>query len=82
VPETADDHRRAPHIGELLVGSDDGATDALLVAHGFALNTLADKVRAGLATAKAERVFTPNGRAVEITRVRITDAEQRTLGVL
>jgi hypothetical protein len=63
---TADERRML----EMLAASG-GCTDALLVAHGFALDTLADMVRAGLATAKAERVFTPNGRAVEITSMAI-----------
>jgi hypothetical protein len=41
---------------ELLAGSHDGATEAIMLAHGFTIEMLVDLVRAGLATAKAERV--------------------------
>jgi hypothetical protein len=37
---------------ELLAASDGGCTDALLQAHGFALDLMVGLVRAGLATAK------------------------------
>jgi hypothetical protein len=41
---------------ELLAASP-GATDAILVAHGLTIDLLVELVRAGLATAKAERVI-------------------------
>jgi hypothetical protein len=50
-----DDERR---LLELLAGSD-GCTDALLLAHGLAHDTMVDMVGVGFATAKAEHVFTP-----------------------
>jgi hypothetical protein len=50
----------------------------LLRAHGFTLALMVDVVRAGFATAMAERTFAA-GRAVEITRVRITEAGRRAL---
>jgi hypothetical protein len=37
----------------LLAASRDGATEAILLAHGFTVEMLVDLVRAGLATAKA-----------------------------
>ena len=58
---------------ELLAGSEDGATDALLQAHGFTLDLMVGLVRRGLVTAQSERVFAA-GKQVEATRVRITDA--------
>jgi alpha-D-ribose 1-methylphosphonate 5-triphosphate synthase subunit PhnI len=57
---------------ELLAAADDGYPDALLRAHGFATELVVGLVRAGLAAAKA-------GRAVDVTRVRITDARRRAL---
>ena len=63
---------------ELLAASDDGCTEALLMAHGFALELIDSIEFAGLATAKAERMFAA-ARAVDVTRVRITDAGRRAL---
>jgi hypothetical protein len=71
-----DDERR---LLELLAESADGCTDALLRAHGFTLEVIINIVSTGLATAKAERVFTAAGRAIEVTRVRITDPDRRAL---
>jgi hypothetical protein len=63
---------------ELLVASHEGATDALLLAHGLKLGILISIVGAGLATARPER--TPaGGKPVDATRVRITDAGRRAL---
>jgi len=47
---------------ELLAASRDGATEAILQAHGFTIDFLVELVRAGLATAKAERVVAADGR--------------------
>jgi hypothetical protein len=41
---------------ELLVTSRDGCTDSILLAHGFSIPQMVELVRAGLATATAERV--------------------------
>jgi hypothetical protein len=65
-----DDERR---LLEMSAGSADGTTDALLAAHGFTAELVVALVRAGLATAKAEQTFAA-GRAIDVTRVRITDA--------
>jgi hypothetical protein len=56
---------------ELLAASRDGCTEAIMLAHGFTAEMLVDLVRAGLATAKAERVVAA-GRTIEVARVRIT----------
>jgi hypothetical protein len=46
-------HRRAL---ELLSSCRDGCTEAIMLAHGFTTERMIDLVRAGLATATAERV--------------------------
>ncbi len=63
---------------EVLAASDHGVTDALLLAHGFSLDLIVALVRTRLATAKVERTF-GGGRAVEVTRVRITESGRRAL---
>jgi hypothetical protein len=47
-------------------------------AHGFTVEMLVDLVRAGLATAKTDRIVA-GGRPMEVARVRITDADRRSL---
>jgi hypothetical protein len=64
---------------ELLAASRDGATQAIMLAHGFSVEQMVDLVRAGLATAKAERVVAA-GRTAVVARVRITEAGRRVLG--
>jgi hypothetical protein len=63
---------------ELLAASRDGVTEAILIAHGFTIDFQVELIRAGLATAKAERVVA-GGRAIEVARVRITEAGRRLL---
>jgi hypothetical protein len=55
------------------VASRDGATETILVAHGFTIDFLVELIRAGLATAKAERVVA-GGRSMQVSRLRITEA--------
>jgi hypothetical protein len=69
------DRRRAL---ELLAASHDGATEAILLAHGIAVPQMVELVRAGLATVHAERVVAGGG-AMEVACVRITDAGRRAL---
>ena len=57
---------------ELLVASPGGATEALLVAHGFKSETITGLVDTGLVTATADRLLA-GGRPVEVMRFRITD---------
>jgi hypothetical protein len=62
---------------ELLAASRDGATEAILVAHGFTVGQMVELVHAGLATATSERVVAGE-RKVELVRVRVTEAGRRT----
>jgi hypothetical protein len=64
---TADELR----VLDMLAGSADGSTDALLAAHGFELDVLIRIVSADFATATPERTCAA-GRPVETTRVKIT----------
>jgi hypothetical protein len=56
----------------------DGCIDALMLAHGFTIPEMVELVRAGLATATAERVVAGR-RTIEVARVRITEAGRRAL---
>ena len=69
------DRRRAL---ELLASSRDGVTEAMMLAHGFTVEQMVELVHAGLASATAERVVA-GGRAMEVARVRITEAGQQAL---
>jgi hypothetical protein len=70
-----DDGRR---MLEVLAASEDGCTDALLLAQDFTLELMVCLVHAEFVTADPERIFA--GReAVEISRVRITDPGRRAL---
>jgi hypothetical protein len=63
---------------ELLAASHDGATEAIMLAHGFTIPQMVELVCAGLATATAERVVAGN-KTIEVARVRITEAGRRAL---
>jgi hypothetical protein len=69
------DRRRAL---ELLAASPDGCTEALMFANGFTAELLVDLVRAGLASAHAERMVT-DGKMAEVARVKISEAGWQTL---
>ncbi len=63
----------------LLASSRHGANEELLVlGHGFSRRLRAGLVRRGLAAAEPE-VVKAGGRAIEIVRVRITEAGRRAL---
>jgi hypothetical protein len=49
-----------------------------MLAHGFTIPQMVELVRAGLASATAERVVA-GGRTIEVARVRITEAGRRAL---
>jgi hypothetical protein len=55
-----------------------GCTEALMLAHGFSVELMVELVRAGLATASAERVVAGRNR-YQVARVRITDAGRQAL---
>jgi DNA-binding PadR family transcriptional regulator len=61
---------------ELIATAEEGCTEALLLGHGFAFATMFNVVKAGLATAQAERLHAA-GQPVEI--IRITDSGRRAL---
>jgi hypothetical protein len=58
---------------QVLAGSPDGCTEAVMLAHGFAVELLLDLFREGLVTAKVERMRVAD-RWINVVRVRITDA--------
>ena len=63
---------------ELLAGTENGMSEALLLAHGVSPQSIVNAVHAGLATLTAERK--PTGQStLEMKRVRITDAGRRAL---
>jgi hypothetical protein len=62
----------------LLAASPNGTTEAMLLAHGFSTEMIVELICTGLANAQAERVMA-GGRAIETTRVRITDAGRGAL---
>jgi hypothetical protein len=71
------DRRRAL---ELLASSRNGATEAIMIAHGFIVEQIVELVRAGFATATTERVVAGGGgRTMEMARVTITEAGRKTL---
>jgi hypothetical protein len=63
---------------ELLASCADGCTEAILVAHGFTVEQMVELIRIGHATAQTERVIA-DGRAVEVARLKITEAGRRAL---
>jgi hypothetical protein len=69
------DRRRAL---ELLASCGDGCTEAILLAHGSTAEQMVELIRAGFATATAERVVA-GGRTIEVARMRITEAGRRVL---
>jgi hypothetical protein len=69
------DRRRAL---ELLASCRDGCTEAIMLAHGFTTEQVVELVRAGLATATAERVVAGKLK-MEVARVRITSAGRQAL---
>jgi hypothetical protein len=70
------DQRRAlvvlASVGEM------GATEALMLAHGFEMAMLVDLVRDGLANTAPESVWA-GGRKMEVTRLRITESGRQAL---
>jgi hypothetical protein len=58
---------------ELLAASPDGCSEAIMLAHGFTVDFLVELIRTEMATTWTERVVA-GGRAMEVARVRITEA--------
>ena len=74
-PRTKPTRRRAL---ELLASCPDGCTEAIMLVHGFTIEQMVELVRAGLATAKAERVVAGRQR-IEVARVKISEVGRRAL---
>jgi hypothetical protein len=70
-----DDRRRALAV---LAENPDGCSRAILIARGFPLSLLNRLVRAGLAASHLEREERGD-KAIEIVRVKITEAGRRAL---
>ena len=64
---------------EMLAASPEGLAEGLLAAHGVTIEQMIDLVRAGLATATAERIRM-GPRTIAVARVRITEAGRKVLG--
>ena len=69
-------HRRALEV--LAKAGPRGVTEALMLAHGFAADLLADLEIAGFAVVATETVRT-GGPTTKVERFRITDAGRGTL---
>jgi hypothetical protein len=69
------DRRRAL---ELLASCRGGCSEAIMLAHGFTVEQLVELVRAGLATARAQRVVAGRHRC-EVATLRITEPRRRAL---
>ena len=69
------DQRR---VLRLLAAAPNGATEAIMLAHGFTNAMLTVLVREGLATATPETVHAGK-RPIEVVRVQITDAGRLAL---
>jgi hypothetical protein len=70
------DQRRALTV---LARSPAGCTEAIMLAHGFTAALLNDLIRAGLASAHADRMMAGK-RRIDIVRLKITDAGRKALG--
>jgi hypothetical protein len=74
--------RSHPHgviiVPRFLAAAPNGATEAILLAHGFTIEMLTILVRDRLATATPETVHAGK-RPIEVVRVRITDAGRLAL---
>jgi hypothetical protein len=66
------------HALKVLAASPNGCTEAIMLAHGFKLELLANLVLDGLATVHNERMRAGK-RAIEITRMWITEAGRQAL---
>jgi len=72
-------NRNRRRVLELLAGSPQGCTEAILLAHGNTAAQLASVLRDGFAIERAERMKV-SGREMLITRLYITDAGQKAIG--
>ena len=64
---------------ELLADSQNGASEALLLAHGFSREAIAELLHAKFAATRPEQLTFAARSPLHIARVRITDAGRRAL---
>jgi hypothetical protein len=76
-PHLSIERRRALEM--LATAGPDGATQALLSAHGFDASLIAGLVNRGFATLKAEKVRA-GGKLIAVATARITEAGREALG--
>src|SRR5260370_240711 len=73
-------HRQSPLAGETLTDAVRGVgQEALVLAHGFSTETIANLVLAGLATVVTETKNAPRGLTITVERIHITDDGRRAL---
>jgi hypothetical protein len=72
-PAIPPDHPRAL---ALLADNPEGMTEATMLAHGFTAMLIAELIIAGLASADD---VAGNGRELQVTRFKITDAGRRAI---
>jgi hypothetical protein len=61
-----------------LAGSPNGSTESIMLTHGFAIGTLHELVRNGLATGE-QRTMRAGRRLINVTWMSITDAGRQAL---
>src|SRR5262249_15184554 len=71
-------HRRRRRALELLAASPDGCTEALMFANGLTAELLIELMRAGLASAHAERLVA-DGKVTEVARMKLSEAGWQAL---
>jgi hypothetical protein len=64
----------------VLAGESEGCTEAVMMAHGFALEFLADLVADGLVSERTDRVEMGK-RSIEVVRLCITDVGRAVLAI-
>jgi hypothetical protein len=70
-------HDQRPAL-RLLAAAPNGATEAIMLAHGFTISLLDDLVLRGLATAE-KRAMRAGRRPIKVTRLTITDTGRQAL---
>jgi len=77
VPHLSPEQRRA--LAMLATAGANGATQAVLSAHGFDASMIAGLVNQGLATLTAKKVLA-DGKLVAVAKARITEEGREPLG--
>jgi hypothetical protein len=72
-------NRDQPRALRLLADEPNGATEAIMLAHGFTISLLDDLMLRGLATAE-KRAMRAERRPITVTWLMITNAGRQALG--